>query len=221
MVNDMSKKKIAPVLREDENGLALVSGDQILIGDFTKMLPRIKQGNLQRELLIKAAKPKDFGYAPTVIDATAGLGEDSFLLAAAGFQVRLYERDKIVAALLRDALKRAAYVPELSAIIERMELFEGDSIKALAALDFVPDIVLLDPMFPERQKNSLVKKKLQMLQQLEKPCDDEKELLKAAMDAGPRKVIIKRPVKGAYLAGVKPSYSIEGKVIRYDCIVQL
>jgi 16S rRNA (guanine1516-N2)-methyltransferase len=80
-------------------------------------------------------------------------------------------------------------------------------------------VILLDPMFPERQKSALVKKKFQLLQQLECPCTDEEELLQAAINAKPRKIIIKRPAKGPFLANRKPDYSISGKAIRYDCIV--
>ena len=62
-------------------------------------------------------------------------------------------------------------------------------------------------------------KKLQLLQKLEAPCSDETELLEAAIQAGPKKVVIKRPLKGPYLADRKPAYSIRGKAVRYDCIV--
>jgi 16S rRNA (guanine1516-N2)-methyltransferase len=64
-----------------------------------------------------------------------------------------------------------------------------------------------------------VKKKFQVLHQLEQPCTDETELLDAAVSAGPRKIVIKRPLKGPYLAGRKPDYSLKGKAIRYDCII--
>ena len=91
-------------LQRDEHGLFLVSGDQILRGDFTKMLPRIKASNIPREFLVKAAKIKDADHPLMAIDATAGLGEDSLLLAAAGFHVTLFERNPVIAQLLADAL---------------------------------------------------------------------------------------------------------------------
>ena len=116
-------------------------------------------------------------------------------------------------------MRRAAGVPELAEIVGRMRLFQEDSLSALPKLPSPPDVILLDPMFPERQKSALVKKKFQLLQRLELPCADEDELMKAAMAAHPRKVIIKRPLKGPYLTGRKPSYSLKGKSIRYDCVV--
>jgi 16S rRNA (guanine1516-N2)-methyltransferase len=215
----MEDKDTKLKLQRDENGLALVGNGQTLRGDFTKMLPRIRRGNLGAELLVKAAKIKGFEGTITVMDCTAGLGEDSILLAAAGFRVKLYERDNIIAALLRDSLIRAAQIPELAPIVERMELHEEDSLIALTKLTEVPEVIYLDPMFPSRQKSALVKKKFQMLQQLEQPCKEGDEFLQAAIDCKPKKIVIKRPLKGEYLGNHKPDYSINGKTIRYDCIV--
>ena len=79
--------------------------------------------------------------------------------------------------------------------------------------------MLLDPMFPERQKSALIKKKFQLLQKLESPCSNEEQLLEAAIAAQSKRIVIKRPLKGPYLADKKPSYSLEGKAIRYDCMV--
>ena len=203
---------------DSSQGLALTDGTMSIRGDFTHMLPRLKPANLNREMLVKAARIKG---APTdgltAVDATAGLGEDALLLAAAGFRVTLFERNPVIAALLRDALERAARVPELAHVVERMRLVEGESTSELPLLDFQPDVVLLDPMFPAKGKDAAAKKKLQMLQKLERPCDDELSLLEAALNARPRKVIVKRPVKGPHLAGRKPSYTLSGKAIRYDC----
>ena len=258
------------MLREEPEGLTLCGNGLELRGDFTRMLPRLRQGNLQREFLVKASRIKGLGDHPFAVDATAGLGEDSILLAAAGYYVRMYEHNPVIAALLRDALRRAAEIPELKDYAARMELVEGDSTEALAemgqavqqaaqqaqqavqqdqqaaqqaqqaqqaaqqaqrtaqqaqqaaqteAIPAVPDLILLDPMFPARQKSALIGKKLQLLQKLEMPCASEEALLTAALGTGARRVIVKRPLKGPYLAGKKPDYSITGKAIRYDCFV--
>lgn len=206
-------------LHLNSNGLVLVGNGRMLMGDFTKMLMRIRPNNLNSEMLVKASKIKGIDGALTVIDATAGLGEDAFLLAAAGFYVKLYERDMVIASLLKDALKRAAKVPKLAEVVGRMQLFAEDSVKALKSMAIPADVVLLDPMFPERQKSALIKKKFQLLQQLERPCSDEEELMNAALASKPRKIVIKRPANGTFLANRKPDYSIKGKSIRYDCIV--
>ena len=205
-------------LRFDENGLALVSKDMKLYGDFSKMCKRLKTNNLRNELLVKAAKIKEKNENLNAIDATAGLGEDSLLLAAAGFNVKLYEKNPIIAALLIDALDRAKSLPDLAEIIKRMEVIEENSINAMKNINEKVDIILLDPMFPERTKSGLVKKKFQILHEIETPCNNEVELINAALAVNTHKVIIKRPLKGEYLAEIKPSYSIKGKAIRYDVI---
>lgn len=205
-------------LQADADGLALVEKGRVLRADFTKMLPRLIPNNLNHELLVKASKLKGVQGPLTAVDATAGLGEDAFLLAGAGFHVKLYERNPIIAALLYDALRRGLEDPDLAGVIRRMELCEQDSITALPRLTPSPDVVVLDPMFPDRQKSGLIKKKFQLLHQLEQPCSEESALLNAAISCGPRRIVIKRPLKGPYLAGVTPSYCLKGKSIRYDCI---
>ena len=207
-------------LEQRPEGLTLTDGELELRGDFTTELSRLKYNNLTHEFIVKAAKIKNPDHELIAVDATAGMGEDSILLAAAGFTVELYEYNHVIAELLRDALERAANIPELSEIVSRMRLHEENSIEALKQLNYVPDVVVLDPMFPERQKSASVKKKFQLLQKLESPCGDENELMAAALSSGAHKIVVKRPAKGPCLAGIKPSYSLEGKAIRYDCIVR-
>ena len=206
-------------LPRDEDGLALTDGTMSVRGDFSRMKARIKPQALSHELIVKATRIKGAREGLTLVDATAGLGEDSLLLAAAGFDVTLYERNPVIATLLQDAIDRAAADadPELAQAAARMHLVVGDSTAALGNLGFTPDVVLLDPMFPDRQKSAAVKKKLQLLQRLEEPCEDETALLEAAFAAHPRKVVVKRPAKGPHLAGRKPDYSLSGKAIRFDC----
>lgn len=200
----------------DKDGVSLCGYGLSYLCDLSQMQRRISGGRLMHEMLVhlsKTAKPR-----PRAVDATAGLGEDSLLLAAYGYEVTLFERDPIVACLLRDALRRAGKIPELAEAVGRMTLIEGDSTVGMASLPEVPDLVYLDPMFPERQKSGLIGKKLQLLQKLEQPCVEESALLDAAIATGCEKIVIKRPLKGPFLAGRKPSYSIKGKAIRYDCL---
>ena len=211
-----SADNAALVLEAD--GLTLRRGTLAVRGDFAQMLPRLRPQNLRGELLVRAVKGRGGERPLRVVDATAGLGEDALLLAAAGHTVQLFEQNPVIAAMLRDALDRAAKDPALAEIVSRMHLTEGDSVVGLGRLDFTPDAVVLDPMFPARKKSGLIGKKLQLLQVLERPCADEEALLQAAMDAHPAKVVIKRPLKGPYLAGHKPGYSLTGKAIRYDVI---
>ncbi len=205
------------LLTIDEAGLALVSDGMTMRVDLGHLARRLHPSKVHRELLVRAAKLKGVSH-PVAIDATAGLGEDAMLLAAAGFTVYAYEANPIIAALLADTIARAAKDPACAQAAAHLHVIEGDSIQALSEGRHAPDVVYLDPMFPERTKSAAVKKKFQLLHHLERPCENQDELLRAALAAHPRKVIIKRPVKGPYLADRKPSYSLSGKAVRYDCI---
>lgn len=205
-------------LRRVDGRLALMAGGMELAEDFREMLPRLRPDRLGRELLVKAVRVRGV-EGIRVFDATAGLGEDSLLLAAAGFSVTMCEGDPVIAALLADGLRRAADDLELSGTVGRMSLVEGDSIEILPSLTEAPDVVYLDPMFPARTKSAAVKKKFQLLHRLESPCADEASLMDAALAARPRKIVVKRPIKAPALAGVRPSHSISGKAVRYDVIV--
>lgn len=219
----MDSNEDALMLCLSSSGLSLQKGNMSLQCDFQDMLSRIKPGKLQSELLVKAAKIKSSNFPTstslTAIDATAGLGQDSFLLAAAGFSVHMYEQDPIIATLLRDALQQANHNPNLFPITKRMHLHEENSILALQTITETPDVIYLDPMFPARTKSAAVKKKFQLLHELEHPCENEEVLLQAAEALHPRKIVVKRMLKGPCLAQKKPSYSLKGKSIRYDCYV--
>ena len=206
------------VLRYGENGLMLTCGGNAVMGDFTHMIRRIKPPNLSGELLVRAARFKNTDRPLTAVDATAGLGEDSLLLAAAGFKVTLFEYDPLIAALLFDAMERAMKIPELQKAVSNMTLFEENSIEKMPLLS-PPDLIYLDPMFPDNGKSALSKKKFQILHRFKPPCIDGDALVAAAMKCSPCKIIIKRPIKGAYLANMKPSFSLSGKAVRYDCLV--
>ena len=204
-------------------GLALVGEGMSVTCDFSRLSARIRPGALSREPIVRAARQSGArgGGRPWAVDATAGLGEDAYLLAAAGFSVDLYERNPLVAALLADGLARAAEGADTAPVVARMRLHEGDGARALEAMaadGSRPDAVFLDPMYPARRKSAQVKKKPQLLQRLEAPSTPEEQsrLLRAALAAGPAKVVVKRPAKGPFLANVKPSYSLQSKAVRLD-----
>ena len=201
----------------NSKGVSLTGYGLTYQGDFENMLHRVTNGRLQHEMLVRAAKSEKSGRR--AIDATAGMGEDAFLLAAQGYEVTLYEQNPVIAALLKDALRRAKKHPVLKDIAARMKLVEGDSVECLAKLMDPVDVIYLDPMFPERQKSGLINKKLQLIQKLEPPCSEENDLFDAAIKANPSKIIVKRPLKSVHLADREPSYILKGKAIRYDCYV--
>lgn len=224
LAESFSNKIASEILDREGNGLTVVfdakgvslSGYNLTYqGDFDGMLRRVTEGRLLHEMLVKATKTDIKN--PRAVDATAGMGEDAFLIAANGYDVTLHEQNPVIALLLKDALRRAKKQPVLKDIAGRMRVVEGDSVEILNnRLDPV-DLIYLDPMFPGRQKSGLIGKKLQLIQKMESPCSEEDALFDAAIKAGPSKIVVKRPLKAPFLAGRKPNYTLDGKAIRYDC----
>lgn len=192
---------------------------------------RLAQERARHETLVKAlGKPKE-GESFRVLDATAGLGRDAAIMAAAGFSVDLRERSPWVHALLVDGLQRA---PELLQSAMRLlpcgdniENAEGEeSVSADGTSDDSSNTVndppyhaiYLDPMFPARQKSAAVKKDLRWLQMLcEYPSEHEElAMLAWAKALGPKRIVVKRPAKAPNLANSKPSFSYKGKAVRFD-----
>lgn len=157
------------------------------------------------------------GVRPTVLDATAGLGRDAFVLATLGCEMHLIERQPLIAALLEDGLARAAGDFDVGAIVARMRLTPGNAIELMKAwTDEAPQVIYLDPMFPHRDKSALVKKEMRLFRPLVGDDMDAPALLAAALKLASHRVVVKRPRKAPIIDGQKPSYSLEGKSSRYD-----
>ncbi|MCF7530258.1 class I SAM-dependent methyltransferase [Neisseria lisongii] len=156
---------------------------------------------------------------PTVWDATGGLGRDSFVLASLGLNVTTFEQNPAVACLLSDGLNRAAAADsDTAAAAARITLHFGNActlMKALAA-ECRPDVVYLDPMYPERKKSAAVKKEMAYFHGLIAESQDESGLLAAAKAVAKKRVVVKRPRLGEHLAGQTPAYCYEGKSTRFD-----
>ena len=154
-----------------------------------------------------------------VLDATAGLAKDAFVLAALGCELTLVERSPIVGVLLCDALNRAEQDADIQSVVSRMDLVVSDSIEYMRSESLAghsPDVVYLDPMYPERKKSAKVKKEMQTLQNLLGHQDDLEQLLDAALDCAKNRVVVKRP-KGAPALSAKPvTHTVESKKTRYD-----
>lgn len=152
-----------------------------------------------------------------IIDATAGLGEDTFLLAAMGYQVTAVERCPVVAALLVDGVMRARNHVALQPIIgRRVSVVRGDARQVIPQLAHKPDSIYMDPMFPPKRKSSaLARKPLRMLRDLAGDDEDAVELLQVCLRHARHRVVVKRPLHAAPL-GVEPSLIYSGKLARYD-----
>ncbi len=177
---------------------------------------RRRFGGGRGEAVAKAVGVKG-SYLPDVVDATAGLGRDAFVLAALGCRVRMLERNPVVAALLDDGLRRGYQDPEIGSWLrERMQLLHASSIAALATLTPRPEVVYLDPMYPHRQKSALVKKEMRVFQSLVGADEDADALLAPARALATKRVVVKRPDYAPPLAGVETQAAIVTKSHRFD-----
>lgn len=152
---------------------------------------------------------------PDILDGTAGLGRDAFVLACLGYRVTAAERSPVLHALLEDGLARMLADPRGSALVEdRLQVVHADC-RELLEHPPPPAVVYLDPMFPERRKSARVKKEMQMFQRLLGPEDNGPALLAAARLAATDRVVVKRPVWADPLEE-SPNYTVEGSKVRWD-----
>ncbi|KPB71008.1 Ribosomal RNA small subunit methyltransferase J [Pseudomonas cannabina] len=157
------------------------------------------------------------GIRPSVLDATAGLGKDAFVLASLGCDMSLIERQPIIAALLDDGLARGRADRDVGSIVARMRLLTGNSIDLINTwVDEPPQVIYLDPMFPHREKTALVKKEMRLFRPLVGDDMDAPALLQAALALATHRVVVKRPRKAPCIEGPKPGYALDGKSSRYD-----
>ncbi len=184
--------------------------------DFTtgKSAYRRLHGGGRNQPIAKAVGLKK-NRCPSVLDATAGLGRDAFVLASLGCTVRLVERSPILHALLENGLQRGMGDEEITEIIERMSLTLADSQQTACPEDFM-DVIFLDPMYPHRQKSSLVKKEMRITRALVGDDEDADNLLTWAISCCPGRVVVKRPKGASFLGNKKPPLSIKSKNSRFD-----
>jgi 16S rRNA (guanine1516-N2)-methyltransferase len=186
------------------------------------MRHRRRSGHME---LISKAVGQDKKRQLLILDATAGLGTDAFVLADLGCEVLLCERQPVIAELLRSGLQVAAGSPDhwLLDTVARMQLHAGDArLLAPSRLREV-EVIYLDPMFPPRGKSAAVKKEMALFQQLLERDTDEQDavaLLHWALQQSVARVVVKRPTRAPSLAALPPSHSISGKAVRYDVYVR-
>lgn len=183
--------------------------------DFTSgaVAHRLRFGGGRGQDLPKAVGLKK-GACPHVVDATAGLGRDGFLLASLGARVTLIERSAQMHGLLAAALEKAKS-GEMAEIVARMELLHGDAKDVLPAL--APEVVLVDPMHPPRGNSALVKQEMRQLREIVGEDPDAVALIGVALEVAQKRVVLKWPRKADLPAGLPaPSHQILGKSTRYD-----
>ncbi len=176
---------------------------------------RFRSGEGRGQALPKAAGLTK-GRTPKIVDATAGLGRDAFLLASLGAQVTLIERSAQMHTHLEDGIRRALEAGGTYAeAASRMTLLHGDSRHLLKTLS--PEVVIVDPMHPPRHNTALVKKEMRVLREIVGSDPDQTELMEAALDSAKKRVVLKWPLRAEPMAGIRrPSHQITGKNTRYD-----
>ncbi|MCK4609134.1 MAG: class I SAM-dependent methyltransferase [Gammaproteobacteria bacterium] len=181
-----------------------------------KAAHRQKFGGGKGQLVARAVGLKSSGANLTVLDATAGLGGDAFVLACLGCKVEMLERSPIIAALLADGLERLKQDPEFSDM--NLQLINSDAGAYMHDLSAAarPDVVYIDPMFPERTKSALVKKEMRILREIVGEDIDAAELFATALKIAKKRVVVKRSKAAPFLADAKPDLVFKGKSTRFD-----
>jgi 16S rRNA (guanine1516-N2)-methyltransferase len=176
---------------------------------------RLRSGEGKNQSLAKAIGLNK-GKIPRVIDATAGLGRDAFLLASLGVNVTLIERSPIMHQHLFEAIERAKAEGGIHAeIMDRMTLLQGNSIDLIPTLE--ADVIVVDPMHPPRGNTALVKQEMRVLREVVGADTDQEDLMRVALTHARSRVVLKWPIKADLMPGIqKPSHQIVGKSTRYD-----
>ena len=239
----LSPRQGCGVLRFEQRpeGLTVLPDDGKAFGAITvdlasaSILRRVKQG--RSGLLAKAGLAAAGAPMPLVWDVTGGLGRDAMTLALLGCEVVAFERNPFVGMLLLDARSRALKGDQqISEAASRLTIRIGDARTAMRADESSstapgsgrPDVIYIDPMFPEGNgKNqgqskvrAAVKKEAMLLRTLvgegADPVQDE-ELFTLAMQVATSRVVVKRSLRApAIVESPPPQASFKGKSVRVD-----
>lgn len=190
--------------------------------DFLKgtLAHRQQFGGGRGQAIAKAIGMKS-GVTPSVLDTTAGMAGDAFVLATLGCSITLLERSPIIFALIEDAVQRASLNQSFAKILEQGFVIVNRDAREyireqIAAGTRQPDVIYIDPMYPHKKKSALVKKDMQILQRLHGSDDDAGELLNIALSYARKRVVVKRPIQAKTISEKKPSTNIKSKKTRYD-----
>ena len=237
----LSQNATQPILVLDEKDkLSWLSDELSVAPEWDKLQRRVVSAGRKSELLLQAAK---ITADSTVIDATAGFGHDSLILASTGAQVIMLEEQPLMALLLLAEQQRMRALPNWQKLMRRLQIINTDALSYFESMDFADssngstadshqtiDVVYLDPMFPEDSyqdsktgKGAKVGKHMQALHQLARPptLAEESQLLQSAQaivsqGTGQGRVVVKRPQLAPLLAHQQPSESWHNEAVRFD-----
>ena len=179
------------------------------------VLHRFRFGGGRKQDLPKAAGLRG-GKTPEIVDATAGLGKDAFLLASLGARVTLIERSELMHELLKKGMEDALKVGgDVAEVVKRMKLIHGDAREILKYLS--PEVIMIDPMHPPRKKSALVNSEMRLVREIVGDDTDYPILIKVALKMASNRVVLKLPRYAESVGGIKEvSHQILGKSTRYD-----
>lgn len=217
VAENLSDYTYALMLYPDSICLTNTLSKQTLRIDFLsrQLTYRRQHATVKKELIARAMGLKP-GQHPFILDATAGLGLDSFIVASLGFEVTLLERSPIVWLLINDAIRRALLADDVRPIVKKMSLIQIDAMTWLKTTPHRPDIIYLDPMFPIRKKSALVKKEMQLFHDILGEDVDSDLLFEKALACAPKRIVVKRPRLAKSITGPEPSFSLKGSSSRFD-----
>ncbi|MGE6361031.1 class I SAM-dependent methyltransferase [Psychrobacter glacincola] len=237
----LSQTATQPILLLDEkNKLSWLSDGLSVAPEWDKLQRRVVSAGRKSELLLQAVKITSDSH---VIDATAGFGHDSLILASTGAQVIMLEQQPLMALLLLVEQQRMSGLANWQKLMSRLHIINTDALGYFATLaaDAIDDtkeidmkavdVVYLDPMFPEDSyqdsktgKGAKVGKHMQALHQLASPptLEQEEQLLQSAQAVIRQnaqtsgRVVVKRPQFAPLLAHQQPSESWHNEAVRFD-----
>ncbi|MFT5096626.1 class I SAM-dependent methyltransferase [Psychrobacter sp. GW64-MNA-CIBAN-0177] len=193
----LSQTATQPILLlDDKNKLSWLSDGLSVAPEWDKLQRRVVSAGRKSELLLQAAKITSDSQ---VIDATAGFGHDSLILASTGAQVIMLEQQPLMALLLLAEQQRMSALANWQKLMSRLQIINTDALSYFKNSYFASlqadadnakevdakaiDVVYLDPMFPEDSyqdsktgKGAKVGKHMQALHQLASPPTSEEEL---------------------------------------------
>lgn len=219
--------------RNDNFALQLVYGKELIelfdtqlhtsiLVDFVNgaMAHRQKFGGGRGQAIAKAIGLKH-GNTPNVLDVTAGLARDAYILATLGCKVTLVEQSPILYTLIKDGIERAITSDEKTSAKNFTNLVHADSTLHIEHADpeTPPDVIYIDPMYPVRKKSALVKKDMQILQRLIGKNENAGTLLETALAYAKKRVVVKRPIHAEPINSIKPSTNVSSKKTRYDIYI--
>lgn len=176
---------------------------------------RLAQNCTTKQAIARAVGIKP-GFRPTILDGTAGLGSDSFVLASLNCDVTMCERSPIIGAILEDGLARAAMDKKTVEIVNKLNLVLSDTLAYLQKATETFHTIYLDPMYPHRNQSALNKQALRIIRSLVGGDLDGAALLEIALKKAKNRVVVKRPRQAPLLSDIKPSHVIEMKNSRFD-----